>query len=851
MAKKKVLLVDADLRSLRVLEVSLRKAGYNVTSVHDGAEALATLEHQSPDLVICDTKLPKIDGYQLVRRLKDRAEWAQIPIIFLASQRSVEDKIRGLELGVEDYLTKPIFVRELLARVNVVLARRTQERLSDQRAPLSMKSRFAGSIQDMTVIDLLQTFEISKKSGTITFKNGSRLGYVWFKDGRMVDAEVDTLRGEEAVYRMLVWSEADFEVDFGPVDREEVVESSTSLLVMEGMRRADEWGRLVEQLPPLSSRFEVDTQKLVDRLSEIPDELNGILRLLDGHRTLMEVVDESPFEDLSTLTTLSKLYFEGLLIPAGEPAASVAPTADVVPVAPAVPAAHPAVVIDPTATPPPTIEPTPTTIDPPLVQELTASEPVPNRTRPLPVPTGRQPITAAPPRLGSASRARNRPYTPAAIRTASGEVRTLRLPAIAPVAGEAKEGGPEVALDAKESQAPSRDTVKTSTESKRPESDGSRTQPMPSMLRETPVEASNGAQASSDRESEPMRGDSIVVVGSSAPISGKGDAVDPYDDTALPQDLSAGEAIADAASEPAEGAPQLVFAKANPAVDWQPSHDDAGRDDDSAPREDEEEDDAYLHGSHRPAHVAQWMDDDAVHDAARPSRRMSGRSVAIALMTVTMAFAALALVARYSYRGEHDTAEKLGLPLRDAGVAAVANTGATSAAPLSSEAPPPATVATAPVAPEPTIPAAPTAIVATEPHPAVATRPAGKPAGAAPTTGDPVATTPRTPETASRPQADPPAAIPDGGAATSDSLTANAQKALEKEDARGANKAAELALKATQSNPTNAEAWLTLGAAYHTLGQRGRALDAYRNCAKKAQGPRVAECRALAGLPPE
>ena len=66
------------------------------------------------------------------------------------------------------------------------------------------------------MVDLLQTFEISKKSGTITFKSGSRLGHVWFEDGNVVDAEVGALRGEEAVYRMLVWNEADFEVEFGP-----------------------------------------------------------------------------------------------------------------------------------------------------------------------------------------------------------------------------------------------------------------------------------------------------------------------------------------------------------------------------------------------------------------------------------------------------------------------------------------------------------------------------------------------------------------------------------------------------------------------------------------------------------
>ncbi len=88
---------------------------------------------------------------------------------------------------------------------------------------------------------------------------------------------------------------------------------------MEGMRRVDEWGRLLEALPALTTVFEVDSEELLERLNEIPDELNSILRLFDGKRTLMQVVDESPFEDLSTLSTISKLYFEGLLVPAAAP----------------------------------------------------------------------------------------------------------------------------------------------------------------------------------------------------------------------------------------------------------------------------------------------------------------------------------------------------------------------------------------------------------------------------------------------------------------------------------------------------------------------------------------------------
>ncbi|APR77489.1 Phosphate regulon transcriptional regulatory protein PhoB (SphR) [Minicystis rosea] len=301
-----------------MLEVSLKKAGYSVTTAKDGADALAKIELSTPDLVLTDTRLPKLDGYALVRKLKERPEWSSIPVVFLTSQKSIEDKIRGLELGVEDYLTKPIFVRELIARVTLLLARRTREGIATRAATAGpARTHFSGSIADMNVVDLLQTFEVSRKSGIVHLTNGNNIdAKIYFRDGKVVDATLGRLLGEEAVYRTLIWNEGEFEVEFCKVDCPDVIESSTQGLLMEGMRRVDEWGRLLEALPPLSTVFEVDSNELLERLNEIPDELNSILRLFDGKRTLMQVVDESPFEDLSTLSTISKLYFEGLLVQA-------------------------------------------------------------------------------------------------------------------------------------------------------------------------------------------------------------------------------------------------------------------------------------------------------------------------------------------------------------------------------------------------------------------------------------------------------------------------------------------------------------------------------------------------------
>ncbi len=104
----------------------------------------------------------------------------------------------------------------------------------------------------MNVVDLLQTFEVSRKSGIVHLNNGNNIeAKIFFRDGKVVDATLGRLLGEEAVYRTLIWNEGELEVEFCKVDCPDVIESSTQGLLMEGMRRVDEWGRLLEALPAL------------------------------------------------------------------------------------------------------------------------------------------------------------------------------------------------------------------------------------------------------------------------------------------------------------------------------------------------------------------------------------------------------------------------------------------------------------------------------------------------------------------------------------------------------------------------------------------------------------------------
>nr|WP_255651569.1 DUF4388 domain-containing protein [Corallococcus sp. AS-1-12] len=304
-----MLLVDGDAKSLRVMEVSLKKAGFSVTTAIHGKDALEKVQISPPDLVLADTKMPEMDGFELCKTLKSDERFKFIPFVFLTNQKSVEFKVRGLELGGDDYLTKPIYIKEIVTRVKMILQKAEKERIEKRE---TTKGGFAGSLADMGVVDLVQTFEIGRKTGVISIQ-GERTGVVYFKEGRVIDAELGRLKGENAFYRLLNTFEGQFDVQFTTLDRPERIEVSTQGLLMEGMRRLDEWGRMLEQLPPLETVFEIDYHQLADRLSEIPDEVNGLLRLFDGKRALSRVVEDSDFEDLAALGIISKLYFEGLI----------------------------------------------------------------------------------------------------------------------------------------------------------------------------------------------------------------------------------------------------------------------------------------------------------------------------------------------------------------------------------------------------------------------------------------------------------------------------------------------------------------------------------------------------------
>ncbi|WP_282104949.1 MULTISPECIES: response regulator transcription factor [unclassified Crossiella] len=120
-AGTKVLVVDDEPYITELLATTLRLAGYDVLTAGSGAEAVRAAESGNPELLILDIMLPDTDGFELCRRL--RLDRPRLPVVFLTARDSTEDKVRGLTLGGDDYVTKPFSVAEVLARVQAVLRR--------------------------------------------------------------------------------------------------------------------------------------------------------------------------------------------------------------------------------------------------------------------------------------------------------------------------------------------------------------------------------------------------------------------------------------------------------------------------------------------------------------------------------------------------------------------------------------------------------------------------------------------------------------------------------------------------------------------------------------------------------
>jgi DNA-binding response OmpR family regulator len=201
MANKTVLVVDDDVKTVELIKLYLNRDGYRVLAAYDGAGALRLARERRPDLIVLDLMLPGVDGLEVCRSLRSESD---VPIIMLTARTTDEDKLTGLGLGADDYVSKPFSPRELAARVRTVI-----RRLPGERGPAEIKRgelvlnflkqevSVAGRPLNLTPVEFKLLGVLIKEAGRVFSRAElveKALGYDYRGFDRTIDVHILNLR---------------------------------------------------------------------------------------------------------------------------------------------------------------------------------------------------------------------------------------------------------------------------------------------------------------------------------------------------------------------------------------------------------------------------------------------------------------------------------------------------------------------------------------------------------------------------------------------------------------------------------------------------------------------------------
>jgi CheY-like chemotaxis protein len=223
----------------------------NVAS--DSTDALLRSIDDPPDLIISDYQMPGLDGRQLLEKLKSRANTSRIPVILMASRADVNEKLKVVRETVEDFLEKPFYLREAGTHLKHVIDKVALEKMAREAG--AGGSTVNGSLSQMNVIDLLQSLELGRKNCALALTNNGDRCDLFFCEGQINHAIYGDQVGDEAVYKVLLWTGGSFKIDFAGISKEQTVTRSTQGLLMEGLRLLDESNRDNEtEVDPFATR---------------------------------------------------------------------------------------------------------------------------------------------------------------------------------------------------------------------------------------------------------------------------------------------------------------------------------------------------------------------------------------------------------------------------------------------------------------------------------------------------------------------------------------------------------------------------------------------------------------------
>lgn len=296
-----VLVIDPDVTARTVLEVALARDGFDVWSADHSEQGLELMAvERVPDVVVLESDLGGEDGFSLVAQLRGAARTQGVKVVLLA--RAGEPNVEAMAevVGVDDVIQKPAFARDVSALVRLELARR-------DGAPMVFQA------VTLPPAHLLRALLSSPRSGRMTLADGR--GEVRFTHGRVTDVRFEGKGDLEALTRALAFTRGSYSVKLEAIAPTDELVCGLRELVQRVLPRLTRWAKALERSLPLDARLGVDFARLSSWLGGMPDEVNRIVQLFDGHRSVEDVVADSPFDETLTLQVATRLYLMGIVAP--------------------------------------------------------------------------------------------------------------------------------------------------------------------------------------------------------------------------------------------------------------------------------------------------------------------------------------------------------------------------------------------------------------------------------------------------------------------------------------------------------------------------------------------------------
>ncbi len=306
MTRKKIVIADNFEYDIKELRKALIVAGYEVRVAQNGGEVMALLESFSPDLILLEVRLPELNLSEIISLIKNEQKDRTIPFVLSGSPRTVDDRVNLLEMEIDEFLLKPFDIEEAIARIEILL--REAEQVEPEE-PVAIRG-FSGSLAEMSLVDLLQTLEVGKKSGVIRMNKAGAEGRVFVTDGEVLDAQLGTLEPKKALLRLFTWTDGQFAVDMQKHEGPKQIFETTQELISEGITRLYRWKQLTAELPSLHSVI-IASDAQPDQT--IKKDERQVFELLNGSKRLIDVIEESTFDDIKSLRLLKSLYEKGYI----------------------------------------------------------------------------------------------------------------------------------------------------------------------------------------------------------------------------------------------------------------------------------------------------------------------------------------------------------------------------------------------------------------------------------------------------------------------------------------------------------------------------------------------------------